>query len=70
MLTVADVNQMIIKKIVKHSCAVTLTEEAYILFDIKKFVDAINKELTKKEHSSVSLLKNVLYISIYLLYLM
>lgn len=84
MLAEAGTNQTIIKKIVGHSGAMTLTEKVYTHFDIKELVDAINKiEKTidairrlqnnlahdiQKGHSPVSLLKNVLYISISLLH--
>jgi hypothetical protein len=43
MLAKAGVDQTIIKKIVGHSRAVTLTKKVYTHFDIKKLVDAINK---------------------------
>jgi integrase len=43
MLTAAGVNQTIIKKIVGHSGAMTLTEKVYTHFDIKELVDAINR---------------------------
>ncbi|MCI5500608.1 MAG: tyrosine-type recombinase/integrase [Lachnospiraceae bacterium] len=43
MLAEAGVNQTIIKKIVGHSGAMTLTEKVYTHFDIKELVDAINK---------------------------
>ena len=43
MLTAAGVNQTIIKKIVGHSGAMTLTEKVYTYFDIKELVDAINR---------------------------
>ena len=68
MLAEAGVNQTIIKKIVGHSGAMTLTEKVYTHFDIKALVDAINKIYIKKGHSPVFLLKNVLYISISLLH--
>ena len=84
MLAEAGTNQTIIKKIVGHSGAMTLTEKVYTHFDIKELVDAINKiEKTidairrlqnnlahdiQKGHFPVSLLKNVLYISISLLH--
>ncbi|MGL5260647.1 MAG: tyrosine-type recombinase/integrase [Lachnospiraceae bacterium] len=43
MLAEAGVDQTIIKKIVGHSGAMTLTEKVYTHFDIKELVDAINK---------------------------
>ena len=43
MLAEAGTNQTIIKKIVGHSSAMTLTEKVYTHFDIKELVDAINK---------------------------
>jgi len=43
MLATAGVEQTIIKKIVGHSGAMTLTERLYAHFDIKELVDAINK---------------------------
>lgn len=43
MLAEADINQTIIKKIVGHSCAMTLTEKVYTHFDVKELVDAINR---------------------------
>ena len=84
MLAEAGINQTIIKKIAGYSGAMTLTAKVYTHFDIKELVDAINKiEKTidairrlqnnlahdiQKGHSPVSLLKNVLYISISLLH--
>ena len=41
-LAKAGVNQTIIKKIVKHSGAMTLTEKVYTHINIKELVDAIN----------------------------
>ena len=43
MLAEAGINRTIIKKIVGHSGAMTLTEKVYTHFDIKELVDAINK---------------------------
>ncbi len=43
MLAEAGVDQTIIKKIVGHSGAMTLTEKVYTHFDIKELVDAINQ---------------------------
>ena len=43
MLAEANVNQTIIKKIVGHSGAMTLTEKVYTHFDITELIDAINK---------------------------
>ena len=43
MLAEADVDQTIIKKIVGHSGAMTLTEKVYTHFDVKKLVNEINK---------------------------
>lgn len=43
MLAEAGINQTIIKKIVGHSGAMTLTEKVYTHFDVKELVDAINK---------------------------
>lgn len=43
MLAEAGINQTIIKKIVGHSGAMTLTEKVYTHFDIKELVDAINE---------------------------
>ena len=43
MLAETGVVQMIIKKIVGHSCAMTLTEKVYTRFDVKELVNAINK---------------------------
>ena len=43
LLAEAGINQTIIKKIVGHSGAMTLTEKVYTHFDIKELVDAINK---------------------------
>lgn len=42
MLVAADVNQTIIKKIVGHSGAMTLTERVYTKLDIKELLDAVN----------------------------
>lgn len=42
MLAEANINQTIIKTIVGHSGAMSLTEKIYIHFDIKELVDAIN----------------------------
>lgn len=42
MLTEADVSQTVIKKIVGHSGAMTLTEKVYTHLNIKELVDAIN----------------------------
>lgn len=42
MLAEAGIDQTIIKKIVGHSGAMTLTEKVYTHFDIKELVDAIN----------------------------
>ena len=43
MLAEAGVDQTIIKKIVGHSDAMTLTEKVYTHFDVKELVNAINK---------------------------
>lgn len=43
LLTSANVNQTIIKKIVGHSGAMSLTERVYTKFDIKPLLEAINK---------------------------
>lgn len=43
LLAEADVDQRIIKKIIGHSGAMTLTEKVYTHFDMKELVDAINK---------------------------
>lgn len=43
MLAEAGVVQTIIKKIVGHSGAMTLTEKVYTHFDVKELVNAINK---------------------------
>ncbi len=43
LLAEAGVDQTIIKKIVGHSGAMTLTEKVYTHFDMKELVDAINK---------------------------
>lgn len=43
MLAEAGVDQTIIKKIVGHSGAMTLTEKVYTHFDVKELVDAINR---------------------------
>lgn len=43
MLAKAGTDQTIIKKIVGHSGAMTLTEKVYTHFDVKELVDAINK---------------------------
>ena len=43
MLAEAGVDQTIIKKIVGHSGAMTLTEKVYTHFDVKELVNAINK---------------------------
>lgn len=43
MLAKAEVNQTIIKRIVGHSGAMSLTERVYTHFDIKQLVEAINK---------------------------
>lgn len=42
MLAEAGVNQTIIKIIVGHSGAMTLTKKVYTHFDIKELIDAIN----------------------------
>lgn len=43
LLTEADVNQTLIKKIAGHSGSMTLTEKVYTHLDIKYLVEAINK---------------------------
>ena len=43
MLAEAGINQTIIKKIVGHSGAMTLTERVYTHLDIETLVEAINK---------------------------
>lgn len=43
MLAEAGVEQTIIKKIVGHSGAMTLTEKVYTHFDVKELVNAINR---------------------------
>ena len=43
MLAEAGVDQTIIKKIVGHSGAMTLTEKVYTHFDVKELVNAINR---------------------------
>ena len=43
MLAEAGVDQTIIKKIVEHSGAMTLTEKVCTHFDIKELVDAVNQ---------------------------
>ena len=43
MLAEAGVDQTIIKKIVGHSGAMTLTEKVYTHFDVKELVNAINQ---------------------------
>ena len=43
MLAKAGVNQTIIKKIVGHSGAMTLTEKVYTHLDVKELVNAINR---------------------------
>ena len=43
MLTEAHVDQTMIKKIVGHSGAMTLTERVYTHLDIETLVEAINK---------------------------
>lgn len=43
MLAEAHVDQTIIKKIVGHSGAMTLTEKVYTHLDVKELIDAINK---------------------------
>ena len=43
MLAKAGVDQTIIKKIVGHSGAMTLTEKVYTHFDVKELVNAINQ---------------------------
>ena len=43
MLAEARVEQTIIKKIVGHSGAMTLTEKVYTHLDIEELVNAINK---------------------------
>lgn len=43
MLTEASVDQTIIKKIVGHSGAMTLTEKVYTHFDVKELLNAINR---------------------------
>jgi hypothetical protein len=43
MLAEAGINQTIIKKIVGHSVAMALTKKAYIHFDVKELINAINK---------------------------
>ena len=43
MLAEAKVSQTIIKKIVGHSGAMTLTEKVYTHLDVKELIDAINK---------------------------
>ena len=44
MLTEAHADQTMIKKIVGHSGAMTLTERVYTHLDIETLVEAINKE--------------------------
>ena len=43
LLAEANVSQTIIKKIVGHSGAMTLTEKVYTHLDVKELIDAINK---------------------------
>ena len=43
MLAEASIDQTIIKKIVGHSGAMTLTEKVYTHFDVKELVNAINQ---------------------------
>ena len=43
MLAEAGVDQTIIKKVVGHSGAMTLTEKVYTHFDVQELVKAINK---------------------------
>ena len=43
MLAEAHVDQTIIKKIVGHAGAMTLTEKVYTHLDVKELIDAINK---------------------------
>lgn len=43
MLAEASINQTIIKKIMGHSDAMTLTEKVYIHLDVKELINAINK---------------------------
>ena len=43
LLVAAEVNQTIIKRIVGHSGAMSLTERVYTHFDIQQLIDAINK---------------------------
>ncbi len=43
MLAEAHVDQTVIKKIVGHSGAMTLTEKVYTHFDIQELIDAVNK---------------------------
>lgn len=43
MLTEAHVGQTILKKIVRHSGAMTLTEPVYTHMDVETLMEAINK---------------------------
>ena len=49
MLAEAGVNQTIIKKIVGHSGAMTLTEKVYTHLDMQVLVYAINKTLENED---------------------
>jgi len=42
LLAKANVNQTIIKRIVGHSGAMTLTERVYTHFDVQQLIDAID----------------------------
>ena len=50
MLAEAGVDQTIIKKIVGHSGAMTLTERVYTHLDILVLIDAINKIVGEREN--------------------
>lgn len=43
MLSKADIDQTMIKNIVGHSSAITLTQKVYTHFDVSELVNAINK---------------------------
>jgi len=61
MLAESSVDQTIIKKIVEHSGAMTLTEKVFTHFDVKELVNAPLVGTRKKGHSQISLKMSYTY---------
>ena len=70
MLAEAGVNQTIIKKIVGHSGAMTLTEKVYTPFDIKELVDTINQILWQAVIRRLLLKKYSIHINTFVAYVL